>query len=35
VFTVPYEVTKVPAIIDGQRVNNLEERPVSDCKTRP
>ena len=35
VFTVPYEVIKVPAIINGQRVNNLEERPVSDCKTRP
>ncbi len=35
VFTVPYEVVKLPAIIHGHGVTNYEVRPVSDCATRP
>jgi hypothetical protein len=35
VFTVPYEVVTVHAINHGHRVTGYEERPVSDCATRP
>jgi hypothetical protein len=36
VFTVPYEVLKVTSIIHGHRViTGYEDRPVSDCATRP
>jgi hypothetical protein len=35
VFTVPYEVVTMPTINHGHRVNNIEVRPISNCKTRP
>ena len=35
VFTVPYEVVTVPTITHGHKVNNIEIRPISDCKTLP
>jgi hypothetical protein len=35
VFAVPYEVVKSSAINHGRRVTGYEERPVSDCATRP
>lgn len=35
VFTVPYEVITLPTISHGHKLNNIEVRPISDCKTRP